>query len=430
MWSRSTVLLAWTGDARTCKVGTISDKFQSMVMTRLNWYRGMMGYPDIELKEELDYQSQSNALVQAVNPGLDHYVTTSYKCYTKEAEECSAPSVLASGITGVDAVSGLINNPGGRNVRVGNRMFMPSPDLSGTTVGAMHGIKDILAMNVIDYIYKGVSLPRRDGFVAWPPPGYVPYPALPTMSFYPYNNNYNFTTCTVTVEGPDGPLTSTIIQKTPGDFGAFLVWENQVPKPAADDGDSTYVVTISGIKGRNGKVVPASHTYTVIILNITIPNAPTFNPTKAPFYKPSTHLSFTPSRLPTKNPVPLSPPSPTSFSSPTFLPTTSPSHSPTKKPVPISPPSPSPISSPTLLPTTSPSHLSTKNPVPVSRPVPALISSPLSTPIGKPSPTLTPIVNSPSLNPIPLVDEPLRQPTTAVISVVKFSQVGNIILLF
>ena len=280
VWGRSAVPIEWTGDDQTCNVGKISYNFKLNVLFRLNWYRGMLGFPDMNHIESLDYQSQTTALVQSVNQGLTPYIDQSYNCFTPEAKEGSYRSILASGITGMDAITSLIDDPGADNIKVEHRMSLLSPDLSGTSIGAVGtsgGMKATLVMNVIDYIYTGLCYPRRDGFVAWPPPGYFPYPALPLKSnrwsFYPYNDYYDFTTATVTVVGPIGPLTSTIINRDPGDFGPYLVWENKVPQPDMNTGDTPYIVTISGIKGLKGNNVPPIVTYTVTILNIPMPHA-------------------------------------------------------------------------------------------------------------------------------------------------------------
>lgn len=104
----------------------------------------------------------------------------------------------------------------------------------------------------------------RPTFVAWPPPGYLPWPvAYPRWSLsYP---QADFTAATVTMGGPGGAV-AVVVQPVVSGYGEnTLVWEPQGvltlddPAPAQD---VSYSVTVSNIKW-NGQTLQFSYQVTI-----------------------------------------------------------------------------------------------------------------------------------------------------------------------
>ena len=405
----------WSGDLSTCTVGGLSSGFKNSVLQRLNWYRNMAGLPSFDFKPELDYNCQAAAFVQSFNVGLDNPVNSidkSYICYSDEAMLGTQTSTIFAGNAGLLAISLMIDNEGVDETIVPIRMAILNPDVDRIGMGVMPiisglNVKSMTAFDLTSDVSSKDVNQLRDGFVAWPPPGFFPYPALPEKSnrwsFYPYDDNYDFTSATVSVVGRAGiSLNVQIVNNDITEkFGPLLVFEVEIPKPTTNAGDTPYVVTISNIRSRSNANIPASITYTVTILNI---KTPVIFPSGAPSLSP-VGPSRSPSRFPTKLPTKTPNLAPGETNSPTISPTVLPTRFPSQKPVqsPISAPTLSPtppVATPVATPVKAPS--STFSPAwrpPVPTIPPPTTPSPTKVPVKAPSLTFSPAWNPPPVNP-------------------------------
>ena len=184
--------------------------------------------------------------------------------------EGSLTSCISGGIGDtVSTINGFVDDPGFNNYAVGHRMFFLSPYLSKTSVGSMSregGGKATMSVNVIKHYDSAPALPTRDGTITWPPAGYFPYQLLPTSTrwhYWPLNDKMVFSSATVSITGPTGPILGIKITcKDVTQFGTYIVFE--VPKPPVPTEDTTYTVTIDNILGTPVQSV----SYDVTLINI------------------------------------------------------------------------------------------------------------------------------------------------------------------
>lgn len=111
-----------------------------------------------------------------------------WTCYTSSAAEAADNSNLSLGNKGPAAVDSQMRDRGAKNARVGHRRWLLYPWTRRMGIGAVDhydvsaGVDGTAVIWIIDedswFDADGWELPRpatRSGFVAWPPPGYVPY---------------------------------------------------------------------------------------------------------------------------------------------------------------------------------------------------------------------------------------------------------------
>ena len=214
-------------------------------------------------------------------PGLTHYATPDFKCWTSEGSYGLATSNIAF-ITGgplvssrgVRFINGYIDDEGEDNIGIGHRLYFLSPDLNAVSVGEIpqnlyNKRKTGSAVNVMDNYAEIDSMPIRDNGIFWPPPGYFPYALLPKSkrwSYWPFHENNIFTQSTVTVTNNSGQLPVTIVFNDDTQFGTIIVFEVTVPliPPIQDE---IYTVIINNIYDKNRNLVPPI-TYNVILMNI------------------------------------------------------------------------------------------------------------------------------------------------------------------
>jgi hypothetical protein len=247
----------WNGDAGRCDPGQTDLPFRQAVLRRINYYRGMAGLAPVTLNEEYNRKAQQAALITTIN-GLSHKPSAAARCYTAEGAQAAANSHLYIGRFGPSAIDGYIQDHDegfNDNYHVGHRRWILLPQLQVMGTGDIAGSETIFPTNALWVVDSSIRDPRpstRDGFVAWPPPGYVPYTVVyPRWSF-----SY-----------PEADLSRAAVHMRRGDMDIdvvveplyewaptepTLVWiplgmdsRDPWPQPAVD---TTYTVTISNIK--------------------------------------------------------------------------------------------------------------------------------------------------------------------------------------
>ena len=258
----------WTGNLSTCDPGETSEPFKAAVLQRINYYRSMAGIPALSgLDESYNAKAQAAALMMSVNGRLSHTPDASWLCYSADGDEAAGSSNLYLGVYGPAAIRGYVNDPGTTNTAVGHRRWILYPQTRYMGSGDIPYVANYSPANAL-WVFDLDNLwgPRpetREAFVAWPPPGYVPYQVVyPRWSFA--FAGADFSQASVTMTREDQPLT--LLQHAPAyGYGEnTLVWEPQTSLTNPPASDTSYQVTISQVLIDDQ---PQTFTYTVIIFN-------------------------------------------------------------------------------------------------------------------------------------------------------------------
>ncbi len=267
--------LNWTGNFASCAAGTISTAYKQAVVDQISWYRVMAGVPGtLALSSAWSTKAQQTAVMMGKAGSLSHFPDTSWPCYTAGGSEAAANSNIAYNYADpswppVDFVTQFMYDSGSNNRPVGHRRWFLFPQLGTVGVGtvgpgANFTYPSANAIWVIDGNYSSPRPATRDGFVAWPPPGYVPYQVVfPRWSFsYP---GADFSGATVSVKRNGAAVTSSIEDRSSTGLGensiVFLVGGASWNAPTTD---VRYTVTINNV-GILGSM--QSFTYDVMIFD-------------------------------------------------------------------------------------------------------------------------------------------------------------------
>lgn len=261
--------MGWTGSRDACDPGDTAASFKRAVRLRINYFRAMAGVPaDIILSPQYNRMAQAAALMMSRNHEANHTPLPDWQCYSQEGAMAAGRSNLFLGVTGPTAVSGYVEDSGSSNFAVGHRRWILCPSSRAFGTGDVardtdNGFASANALWVIDGSSRYVP-PRamRDGFVAWPPPGYVPQPLVfPRWSFsYP---DADFTAATVTMSTDGRPVEVTVAPLAFGYCANTLVWSPNATWHSLDT-DRTYHVRIEHVQIEGQ---PKSFDYSVTIFD-------------------------------------------------------------------------------------------------------------------------------------------------------------------
>ena len=247
----------FTGSVRNCKPGTTSQAFRDSVVRRVNWYRSMAGLEPVTENPDRTPQVQAAALIMAAQGDLSHIPPSHWRCWTSDGD-VGARSNLHLGGYGSRAVDGYIRDPFPYNIEVGHRMSILDPWASHVSTGDIPAGRraNALSMDYIPIEDNEPQLREQRGFVAWPPPGYVPARAVwgrwsfslaGSSGSTPQDAPY-LAAATVTMFDHTGQVPTRIIAASKG----RVVWAvagdtNSVVHPQPRSGDRCYTVTIRGV---------------------------------------------------------------------------------------------------------------------------------------------------------------------------------------
>ena len=269
----------WTGAIATCTAGTTSAAYEAATLQMVNYFRAMAGLPDVEFDATLHPKAQKAALMMNAESDLSHTPTQPWECFSTAGADAAGKSNLALGSAGPDAIVGYMEDAGAGNTAVGHRrwiLFPPQvtmgtgstdgPNASGFSPGA----------NALWVIASFGSRPLLPEWIAWPPPGFVPYQVVfPRWSLSRNKNTgVDFTAATVTMKQAGNSIPVNILPNFANGIGDnTLVWEPQglTLGPGAD---KTIAVKVSGIK-IDGQTT--QFTYDVIIIDPQAEPAPLCN---------------------------------------------------------------------------------------------------------------------------------------------------------
>lgn len=268
------VEIGWTGSVAACAPGDIAADFRHALLQRINAYRALAGVPGtVALDPIFNYNAQAAALMISANGKLSHSPAEADwpACWSPEAGRGVSHANIHSVRYGLNAIDGYMTDFGPGNESVGHRRWLLHPPQARVGIGSIPGATGQLGANAVYVISGGDARPpTRDGFVAWPPPGYVPN----TLVYARWSLSLpgaDFSQARVTVTGADLPHAATLIARDEAFGDSALVWTLagrddpgstwHWPAPPAD---TAYTVTVSGLllEGQ-----PTTLTYTVVVFS-------------------------------------------------------------------------------------------------------------------------------------------------------------------
>ena len=253
-----------TSDVTNCAPGTNSAAYQDAVVRRINWFRAAAGIPaSIALDNGDSTNDQAAALMMSANGMLSHFPPPTWTCYTSSGAHAASNSNIAIGNAGADAITAYIWDFGANNTEVGHRRWILYPQTQIMGTGDIPAQGTYYAANatwVFDANLFGPRPATTKPYVAWPPPGFIPYQLVfPQWSFALSNADLSAATVTMKSNG-----VSSVVNYQPYQAGYgenTIVW---VP----DDLDAT----------SSGTVFPFSGTdtvYSIVVTNIKMGSSTT-----------------------------------------------------------------------------------------------------------------------------------------------------------
>jgi uncharacterized protein YkwD len=246
----------WNGSVPNCLAGSIGSDYTEATRQQINFFRAMAGVPaSVAIDSGFAAKDQQAALMFSANGQLNHFPPNTWLCYTANGYEAAGKSNIALGNAGPNAVKGYMDDDGTNNAVVGHRRWVlyPQTQLMGTgdVTDAPNGGNDANALWVQDGNFGGLRPTVRDDFVAWPPPGYVPYDLVPARWSLSYPNaDFSAASVSVTRNGQVLPVQLETVADGYGENTLVWVVDNRtisassvLPRPSAD---TPYRVVVSG----------------------------------------------------------------------------------------------------------------------------------------------------------------------------------------
>ncbi|MFN7934141.1 MAG: hypothetical protein U0R19_12495 [Bryobacteraceae bacterium] len=269
----TSVSMSWTGAVSGCTEGTTSTAWRTSAAARINWFRSMAGVPDgITLNDTYNTKDQRAALMMSAARALNHTPDLGWPCANAAGIDAAGNSNLCYSwnITPEPGcVSQYIDDQGASNYFVGHRRWILHPQTQQMGTGDVDqtgnyptGYPYANALWVFDGHTFDPRPATRDGYVAWPPKGYVPYQKVFARWSFAYPGA-NFSGATVTMNGSSSGVTKETTNNDAGYGENTLVWTWTGTPSGTPASDTTITVTISGITG----APQSSYTYQVIIFD-------------------------------------------------------------------------------------------------------------------------------------------------------------------
>jgi hypothetical protein len=261
------VAIEWTGDHSSCTAGETAAAFREAVRLRINYFREMAGVPgNVQLSGEYNRKAQQAALMMSVNGQLNHSPSPSWLCYTDEGVQAAGSSNLYLGNYGASAITGFMSDSSSGNYAVGHRRWILYPQTEWMGTGDIPPTGSYWSSNalwVFDQNMWGLRPKTREEYVAWPPPGYIPYQVVfPRWSFAMDGADFSAVTVEMSSGGLDIPVA--VLPVVIGYGENTLVWEPELSFGVPPPNDTLYNVIVSGVKISS---VPHDFAYQVILFD-------------------------------------------------------------------------------------------------------------------------------------------------------------------
>ena len=202
--------ISWTGNVAGCDAGDTAAAFKDAVLLRVNYFRAMAGVPgDITFSSVRCQKAQKAALMMSRNNELNHNPPSSWPCYTDDGYDGASHSNLSLNSYGWNAISSYMKDSGEHNTDVAHRRWILDPTTQVMGTGDIPGGSGYQSTNVLWVIDDPHPRPTtREEYVAWPPPGFVPYQVVyPRWSFSYAGADFTSAGVSVTKDGTNVPVT-------------------------------------------------------------------------------------------------------------------------------------------------------------------------------------------------------------------------------
>lgn len=171
----------WGGDPSTCTAGDLDAKAAERALRLVNVHRFLADVAPVVRVSAWTTPAQQCALIAHANAKLSHTPPPSWRCWSESAAEVSSVSLIANR-SAPPAISAFIADPGNEQTMV-HRRWLLSEEIWRIGLGST----DRYSCVVVDgrslengASQEGRPTTRRRGWVAWPPPGPVPFEVFRT----------------------------------------------------------------------------------------------------------------------------------------------------------------------------------------------------------------------------------------------------------
>lgn len=248
----------WTGSTSGCNAGKAPQSTHDMVIKRINYFRKLVGLNDNTTLDTSKFKMyQEAALMMKANNQLSHTPPNTWTCYTALGYTGANTSNLSLGSHSVNAITSFISDFGTNNKPCGHRRWI----LHSAKTQFSYGTTDAsMSLGTIGMAGGNTIIPE---FIAYPPKGYMPQGIV--FSRWSFSiPGADFSNATVTMKGPAGDITLTVVSKTDNGYGDnTIVWE-PVGIVTNSPADMLYTITISGV----AKTPKTTYTYGTTIIKI------------------------------------------------------------------------------------------------------------------------------------------------------------------
>lgn len=247
----------WTGRYDGCEPGTTRATYKDAVLRRINYFRAMAGLPaGVVMNDIYNAKAQQAALIMSAQGGLSHAPPQNWACYTAEGDDAAGNSNLALGTAGPESIDGYMEDYGAGNAAAGHRRWLLYPQTQTMGTGDVSGDGTRRPANatwVFDGQFGTARPETREAYVAWPPPGYVPYTQVYTRWSFGYPNA-DFASASVSLSSNGVPLNVRLETLETRVGEPALVWyavganPNLPGLPPKPTQDIEYAVEVRGVR--------------------------------------------------------------------------------------------------------------------------------------------------------------------------------------
>jgi uncharacterized protein YkwD len=233
----------WTGAVDGCVVGVESQESINATLNTVNTLRDFAGVGPVSFDPVLNQRALAAALMTRAGNSLSHSPGISWPCYSTEGANGAASSNLYLGRSGANAMVGYVHDFGVPSL--GHRRWLLNPH-AGTFGTGSTGTTNAL------YVFGApAAAPTVPTVLAWPPPGWVPWPliggAWSAAINVPGAIDASAASVQVSVGGRNTPVSGVTDLGDSYPDGHLIKWDVALA-PDDRDADRTVHVAINGVK--------------------------------------------------------------------------------------------------------------------------------------------------------------------------------------
>ncbi len=234
---------SWDGAVNGCNKGTLGAAGHDNVLRLINLYRWIADLPAVGEDGGRSGKAQACALMMDANNQLNHDPPMNWTCYSADGHDAAKSSNIAGspGVLGVD----LYMVDYGNDTTMGHRRWLLSNSLGPVGIGSTSEMSCL-------YVIGGQGNAGAP-WMAWPPPGLVPYEAIhvPTIGWSSVDeagwsvqsDNIDVTNAQVTVT--ESGVNKPVAVNGLGNFYGSMYAVRFVPQGWAVEVGKTYDVALS-----------------------------------------------------------------------------------------------------------------------------------------------------------------------------------------